>query len=95
MARKDEFLRQLAGKVLGYAIGRGQQDGDQCTIQRLMDNLSKNGYSSRTLIRDVVLSTPFRNIQAGVTVSEIHEPASKSPAPSARDQVAGSVIVCA
>ena len=33
--RKDEFLRHLTGKVLGYALGRGLQDGDQCTVQTL------------------------------------------------------------
>jgi hypothetical protein len=74
MKRKEDFVRQLTTKVLGYAIGRGQQDGDQCTIQSLMDDLAKNNYSVRTLIHGVVLSTPFRNIQTGVRISEADEP---------------------
>jgi cytochrome c553 len=79
LERKDEFVRQLVGKTLGYALGRGLQDGDQCTIQRLMDSLAKDGYSARTLIRDIVLSTPFRNLQSDAVVSESHGPAKKAP----------------
>jgi mono/diheme cytochrome c family protein len=65
---KDDFLRLISGKVLGYALGRSLQDGDSCTIQHLVDDLSKDNYRARTLIRDVVLSVPFRNTQAGVKV---------------------------
>lgn len=68
--RKDDFIRTLAGKVLGYALGRSLEDGDQCTIQRLVDTLAKQDYKARTLIREVVLSTPFRNVQGGVVASE-------------------------
>lgn len=64
--RKPEFLRHLSGKVLGYALGRHLQDGDQCTVQKLVDSLEKDHYRARTLIRDVVLSVPFRNTQGGV-----------------------------
>ena len=67
--RKPEFLRHLAGKVLGYALGRNLQDGDQCTVQRLVDSLEKDQYRSRTLIRNVVLSIPFRNTQGGVVAT--------------------------
>jgi len=64
LERKEEFLRQLASKALGYAIGRGMQDGDQCTIQRMVDHLGQDGFRARTLIRDVVLSKPFRFTQS-------------------------------
>lgn len=63
---KDDFLRHLSGKVLGYALGRSLQDGDSCTVQRLVDDLARDGYRARTLIADVVLSVPFRNTQGGV-----------------------------
>ena len=65
LGKKDDFLRQLTGKVLGYALGRSLQDGDSCTIQSLVDTVARDGYRARTLIREVVLSIPFRNIQAG------------------------------
>ncbi len=63
--RKDDFLRLLTGKMLGYALGRNLQDGDSCTVQHLADTLQRDNYHARTLIREIVLSTPFRNSQGG------------------------------
>ncbi len=70
MGRKDEFLRHLTGKTLGYALGRSLQDGDSCTVEHMAEALKKDGYRARTLIREVVLSTPFRNTQGGVVHSD-------------------------
>jgi cytochrome c553 len=66
LQQKDTFLRQLTSKVLGYALGRSLQDGDSCTVQRLVETVVHDNYRARTLIREVVLSVPFRNTQAGV-----------------------------
>ena len=77
--RKEEFARQFTSKLLGYALGRTLQDGDQCTVQKLMDTMAKNGYQTRTLIRDIVISTPFRNTQADGAVIESHAPVKKAP----------------
>jgi len=68
--RKDDFLRHLTGKLLGYALGRSLQDGDSCTIQHMVDNLARDNYRARTLLRDIVLSVPFRNTQGGLTKVE-------------------------
>ncbi len=70
MAKQDEFLRHLTGKVLGYALGRSLQDGDSCTIQRMVDKIQKDGYTGRTLIREIALSIPFRNSQGGIVTVE-------------------------
>ena len=70
LAHKDEFLRHLTGKVLGYALGRGLQDGDSCTVQRIVDTVAKDGYRARTLVREAVLSVPFRNNQGGILTTE-------------------------
>jgi mono/diheme cytochrome c family protein len=71
LGKKDDFLRQLTGKVLGYALGRSLQDGDSCTVQHLAQTLEKDNYRARTLIREIVLSIPFRNSQGGhVTIEE-------------------------
>jgi len=63
LKRKDEFLRNVTQKVLGYSLGRSLQDGDQCTVQKIMQTLEKDHYGARTLIREVVLSVPFRESQ--------------------------------
>jgi hypothetical protein len=65
LKHKDEFIRQLGGKLLGYALGRSLQDGDGCTLQRLVDAVAGDNYRMRTMIREVVLSLPFRNTQGG------------------------------
>jgi cytochrome c553 len=75
LTRKEEFIRTLTGKMLGYALGRGLHDGDHCTVQRIAAALEKDGYRARTLIREVALSIPFGNSQGGVAVEAA--PASK------------------
>jgi hypothetical protein len=62
---KDTFAGQLVGKTLGYALGRSLQDGDSCTVQGLVEKLKADNYRSRTMLREIVLSLPFRNIQGG------------------------------
>jgi len=65
LKHRDEFIRQLGGKLLGYALGRSLRDGDGCTVQRLVDAVAGDNYRMRTMIREVVLSLPFRNTQGG------------------------------
>jgi len=69
LRRKSDFVRHLAGKVLGYATGRPVQDGDHCTVQKLAAAVERDGYRARTLVREVVLSLPFRAAQGGVEIS--------------------------
>jgi cytochrome c553 len=76
--RKAEFLRNLTQKMLGYALGRSVQDEDQCTVQRIVDALQKDHYGARTLIREIVLSIPFRNSQGGM------KPAGGEPKPQTK-----------
>jgi hypothetical protein len=73
LAKKEDFLRQIVTKTLGYALGRGQQDGDHCVVQGIMSKLERNNYETRTLIREIVLSAPFRYAQAPEEVSSISE----------------------
>jgi hypothetical protein len=74
MDKKDDFLRQLSGKVLGYALGRSLQDGDSCTVAKLAETLRKDNYRARTLMHEVVLSVPFRNSQGGNVTMEAAAP---------------------
>jgi hypothetical protein len=69
LSRKDDFVRHVVGKVLGFALGRSLQDGDWCTVQKIADALENDGYRTRTLIREIVLSMPFRNTQGGVEMT--------------------------
>ena len=82
MDKKDDFLRQLSGKVLGYALGRSLQDGDSCTVAKLAETLRKDNYRARTLMHEVVLSVPFRNSQGGnITMDAAAPPPPKRTVP--------------
>jgi hypothetical protein len=64
LSRKDVFIRNLTRKMLGYALGRGLQLEDSCTVDQIMARLKETDYSARTLVEEIVLSVPFR-YQAG------------------------------
>ena len=81
VGKKDEFLRHLTAKMLGYALGRSLQDGDSCTVQRMADVLQKDNYRARTLIREIVTSIPFRNSQGGAVTIEAAPPPRKNVRP--------------
>ncbi|MBC8167996.1 MAG: DUF1588 domain-containing protein [Bryobacteraceae bacterium] len=77
VTKKDQFLRHLTSKMLGYALGRTLQDGDSCTVQRMADTLQKNNYQARSFIHEIVSSIPFRNSQGGAVAMESALPARK------------------
>lgn len=58
--RKDLFVRNLASRLLGYALGRGLTLQDSCTVDQIVSQVRENGYSSQKLIEAIVLSKPFR-----------------------------------
>jgi mono/diheme cytochrome c family protein len=60
LARKDEFVRHLTSKLLGYALGRGLVVEDQCTIDEIVRKVRDAEYRSHTLIAEIVCSVPFR-----------------------------------
>jgi hypothetical protein len=74
--RKQDFVRHVVGKALGFALGRGLQDPDQCIVQKIATALEKDNYRARTLIREIVLSAPFRYTQA-VEVTSSAQPQPK------------------
>ena len=63
LAKQDQFLRQVTRKVLGYALGRSLLDRDECTVETILGNLKDAGYGTRSLVREIALSVPFRYTQ--------------------------------
>lgn len=66
LARKDDFARNLAAKVLEYALGRELDGQDECTVNEVHAALRKNGYQFSTLIAETAKSVPFRQRRAAV-----------------------------
>ncbi|MEJ7608980.1 MAG: DUF1592 domain-containing protein [Bryobacteraceae bacterium] len=60
LEKKDLVLRNLTNKMLGYALGRGLTLQDSCTVDSIVAEVERGGYSSHALINAVVMSTPFR-----------------------------------
>lgn len=59
--RKDLFIRNLAGKMLGFALGRGLTLKDSCAVDDIVAQVKTRDYSAQSLVEAIVLSVPFRN----------------------------------
>jgi len=61
LKRKDEVMRHLAKKMLGYALGRQLNKFDECVVDDTMKALKANNYKASALIETIALSYPFRH----------------------------------
>lgn len=59
-ARKGDFHRALAEKLMTYAVGRGIEYFDAPTIDRIVADAERNGGSLREIVYGVVESAPFQ-----------------------------------
>lgn len=59
--RRDDIMRNLSRKMLGYALGRSLTQFDGCVVDRCIERLQEEGYRSSVLVTEIVLSYPFRH----------------------------------
>jgi hypothetical protein len=59
-SRADLFTRNLAEKMLTYALGRGLEPYDRKTVDAIVRRMSENNYKFSTLVMEVANSRPFR-----------------------------------
>ncbi len=59
MARKDEFVENLADKLLTYALGRGTEYYDQPAVREIRRQVERNDYKFSSLVLAIVNSVPF------------------------------------
>ena len=69
LGRKDQFVRHLTKKMLGYALGRGLTYYDYCAVNSIVDKLRANDYRSHNLLFGIIQSVPFR-FKAGIAPDE-------------------------
>ena len=55
MGRRVAVIRNLARKMLGYALGRGLTREDSPTVDAIMAEVEKNDYRAQTLVNEIVL----------------------------------------
>ncbi len=61
LAQKDQFARNLSRKLLGYALGRGLTQYDECVVDKCVVALQQNDYKPSAVFTEIVLSYPFRH----------------------------------
>lgn len=61
LARKDAFARNIARKMLGYALGRSLTQYDSCVVDKCLAALQAEEYRPEGMFREIVLSHPFRH----------------------------------
>lgn len=64
--RKKLFLRNLARRMLGYALGRGLTPSDTCAVETIVESVELDGFESWSLIRHIVQSAPF--LESGLQI---------------------------
>ncbi len=64
MGRKDEFVRMLCARLLGYALGRHLSGYDEVVVDELSAAVAADGYKLDGLIVRLASSYPFLNRRA-------------------------------
>jgi hypothetical protein len=61
MARKDDVIRVLVRKMIGFAFGRELNKFDDCVVDKTMKALKENDYRTSVLIEQIAASYPFQH----------------------------------
>ena len=56
---REQFVRCLTERLLIYALGRGLEYFDQCTVDKIIDQTKDNNYQFSELIIAIANSEPF------------------------------------
>lgn len=59
--KQEDFCRCLTEKMLTYALGRGLQTYDRCTVDSVLDQMEQDDFRFVSMIQGIVLSEPFLN----------------------------------
>ena len=59
-SHRDEFFAHFNRKLLGYALGRAVQLGDDELLERMGSKLKESGYRFSSLVQEIVTSKQFR-----------------------------------
>jgi mono/diheme cytochrome c family protein len=54
------FVRCLTDRMLTYALGRGLEDYDECTVERIVQAVVKNDYKFSSLVIEIAKSDAFQ-----------------------------------
>jgi len=60
LARRDQFVTNVAEQLLRYALGRRLEAYDQPAVRRIVREAAAQNYRWSALIRGIVTSVPFQ-----------------------------------
>jgi len=58
--KRENFARCLAEKMLTFAIGRGMEEPDRCSLDLIVSGLESDEYRFSRLVLEIVKSEPFQ-----------------------------------
>ncbi len=58
--RERQIARHFVSKMLTYALGRGLEPYDNCTVDKILARAEKDNYRLSTIVQAIVSSDPFR-----------------------------------
>ncbi len=61
LAEKDRFARALAAHLMSYALARPLGPADEAALDTIVSAVADDGYKMKTLIKQIILSEPFRS----------------------------------
>jgi len=59
--KRDLFVRCLTERMLTYALGRGLEDYDDCTVETISKDISRKNYKFSSLVLEIVNSDAFQH----------------------------------
>jgi hypothetical protein len=65
LAKKEQFKRNLAEKLLTYALGRGLEYYDKCAVDEVVKASAAGGDRFSTMVIGIVKSDPFQKRRGG------------------------------
>lgn len=80
--RKDDLVRQVTQKLLSYALGRQLEYYDEPAIRKIIHNIDQEEYRMGILVREVILSYPFRYKQNPPPMTKAEKPEVPTAAPT-------------
>lgn len=66
--RQSQFAQSVSEKLLTYALGRGTEYYDRCTVNKIAEQLEQGQFKFSALVNAIVKSEPFR-MRRGENVS--------------------------
>jgi hypothetical protein len=58
--RERQIAKHFIAKLLTYALGRGLEPYDNCTVDQILDRAEQDNYRMSTIVLAIVSSDPFR-----------------------------------